>query len=84
MGPVPPRAVRAVAAVAAKIAPLSPAPKLSIVGLVGGRLATVNMDKGERRLLRVGDAVGDWVVESISNSAMVLGNRGETKTYSVR
>jgi len=61
----------------------SPAPDLKIVGLVAGRLATVEGASG-RRMLRVGDAVGDWVVESISASSLVLRNGERTRNYSAR
>jgi hypothetical protein len=60
---------------------LAPAPKLTVIGLVGGRMATVNTDKGERRLLRIGDVVGDWTVETITANSLVLSNHGQQQTY---
>ena len=86
-GPQPPRVMQKVVVATIKQEPpkpLVPAPKLSIIGLVGGRLATVNTEKGERLLLRVGDSLGEWTVESISNVGFVLRNQNEIQTYKVR
>lgn len=64
--------------------PRQPAPVLSIMGLVAGRMATVVLPSGERKLLRVGDAVGDWIVKEISASSVTLGNGSDTKTYNAK
>jgi len=61
--------------------PMQPAPKLKVIGLIAGRMATVNTEKGERTLLRIGDAVGEWTVESITANSLVLTNQGQRKAY---
>lgn len=69
---------------AAVAPPKQPAPSFQIVGLVAGRMATVQFAGGERKLLRTGDSMGDWIVESISASSLILRNGADTKTYNTK
>lgn len=64
--------------------PKQPAPAFQIVGLVGGRMATIQLTGGERKLLRPGDALGDWRVETITANFIVLRNGSESKTYNTK
>ncbi|HSQ43286.1 MAG TPA: hypothetical protein VLM37_13480 [Fibrobacteraceae bacterium] len=64
-----------------KLQALEPPPPFRILGLVAGRLATVELEKGSRRMLRPGDALGDWTVESVSANALVLTSHGERKSF---
>jgi hypothetical protein len=63
--------------------PVSPTPKLRLVGLVAGRLATVDYE-GSRRMLRIGDPVGDWVVASITAMSLTLENSGRSQSYGMK
>lgn len=74
--------VRSATPVAA--APKQPAPAFQIVGLVGGRMATIQLAGGERKLLRPGDALGDWRVETITANFVLLRNGSESKTYNTK
>lgn len=62
----------------------APPPKLKVLGLVAGRLATVQDDSGHRKMLRVGDSVEQWVVQSIGSSGLVLGQGKRRQNYTAR
>lgn len=68
----------------APVANTPKAPSLSIVGIVAGRLATVQNSSGSRIMLRPGDQIEGWQVKSISGSKIELENGGVVKSYSTK